>query len=104
MERWVNDNKIVERVENGYIPVLPFESKEVGQGVFAILMTIPKVDYEVRQEVKQILNDLGSPDKDRHSFSASPGGINLQRYVKMKIKQLSKLDLFKLFFRKLFRI
>jgi len=105
MKRWTNDYKIVERVRNGWEPCLPLQSKLVGEGVYAILMEMGDVEYQCREDVKQILNDLGSPDRDKEFSSPKDllGGKALHRYVAQRQSELALCELLKLFFKKLFR-
>jgi len=115
MERWVNDYKIVERVFFGYKPVLPLQVREAGskaenysRTISAILMGMPDEDYATAQELKQIYNDLSTLETCKGvSLFPDVEVKNLEEYTnkvcKTKLSQMSKLDLFKLFFRKLFR-
>jgi len=108
MERWVNDYKIVERVFFGYKPVFPLRVKEVGPKASAILMGMPDEDYATAQELKQVCNDLSTVEIcEGVSLYPDVKVKNLEEYTnrvcKTKLSQMSKLDLFKLFFRKLFR-
>ena len=68
MQRWVNDYNMIDKIEYGYRPVLPFETKDVGAGVSAIKMEKPDMDYKTDQIKKQIKNDDGLGGKDLDNY------------------------------------
>jgi hypothetical protein len=92
----------MNRIEKGYIPVLPFEIKDVGGGTQAILMTTPDEHFDERQAVKQLANDINT---DRT-------GEDIKRYTSFvigeaKLRILNRMTLKKvlvLLVKKIFRV
>lgn len=82
--------------------------KHVGGGVNAILMEMDDVEYQCRQDVKDILRDLRFSDIGIQKNEMRPVGTHLQWYVeqkhKAKLSQMTLIELSKLFFKKLLRI
>ena len=102
MNRWVRDFKVVDRINLGYRPVLPFEIRQATIDSQDIKMEIPDADYKKIQFSKQVEND-----KRELSF----GGKDLEDYkndVNQECKsiicyKMTKTQLFNIFIRRVFK-